>query len=670
MTVPRALLALLVALGCVLASDAATARTRVLLVGVSEYPNFPAEKQLKAPANDVRRMQAALQARGIAGADIAVLADGVEGAAGVPTRAAILAGLERLAQEAERGDLVIFYASGHGTRQPSRTRLKVDGLDQVFLPRDAAPPGPGAAPNRFETVIAGPDFGERLDAIRARGADVWFILDSCFSGSASRAVGDGVHDKKIALEDIGLATAGALSPETTTVLADLAPALPAGSGRLTAFYASQPNETAREVALPPGAPADKRVWGSIFTTALTEALRRAPALSYRQLMVETGRVLRADAAFQARQTPSFEGDGMDGALPGAAGTASAPAWRVNAGVLHAGQIEGGEAGAGNCRHTPPPNNLPGGARRYHSFDAWQEQAKTKNQLDLWDEVVALHAQILGWFEEPRLYNKIGFLVACGTPIGSILGWAQGADDQSAPAKSAFEALLNQRIRTALQADINDDLDALHYASRADYDKLQRILLLFNIATCRGRFPFEHHVGQAWSLEHIHAQQAQKLNRVEQWETWLQAHRQALQTIQTEHNAAAIAPLLAAINTALPTVHTRQFDQEQFNALAGGILLVLNNGVAEEADHSLANLALLQHGANAALSNAVFEVKRQRVLDMDKRGDYIPAATRNVFLKYYTPADKLQPHFWGEDDKTAYLAHIKTTLTAYLQKTTP
>ncbi len=311
-----------------------------------------------------------------------------------------------------------------------------------------------------------------------------------------------------------------------------------------------------------------------------------------------------------------------------------------------------------------------GARRYHSFDAWQEQAKTQKQLDLWDAVVALHAQILGWFEEPRLYNKIGFLVACGTPIGSILGWAQGTDGQSAPAKSAFEALLNQRIRAALQADINDDLDALHYESRVDYEKLQRILLLFNIATCRGRFPFEHHVGQAWSLEHIHAQQAQKLNRVEQWNTWLQAHRQALQTIQTEHNAAAIAPLLAAINTALPTVHTRQFDQEQFNALAGGILLALNNGVAEEADHSLANLALLQHGANAALSNAVFEVKRQRVLDMDKRGDYIPAATRNVFLKYYTPADKLQPHFWGEDDKTAYLAHIKTTLTAYLQKTTP
>ncbi len=307
-----------------------------------------------------------------------------------------------------------------------------------------------------------------------------------------------------------------------------------------------------------------------------------------------------------------------------------------------------------------------GALRYHTFDAWQEKAKTQEQLALWDEVVALHAQIMGWFEAPRLYNKIGFLVDCGTPIGKILGWAQGADGQSAPAKSTFEALLNQRIRAALQTNIDDDLDALHYESRTDYEKLQRILLLFNIATCRGRFPFENHVGQAWSLEHIHAQHAQKLNRAEQWDTWLRIHHQALQTIQTEHNTATIGPLLQAIAAVLPTVHTRQFVQEDFNTLAGSILLMLNNGVVEEADHSLSNLALLQPDANAALNNAVFEVKRQRILDMDKRGDYIPAATRNVFLKYYTPADKLQPHFWGEDDKTPYLAHIQATLTAYLQ----
>lgn len=343
-------LALLVALGCSVAAQAVGAKTLALLVGVSDYPGLPADKQLKAPANDVRRMQLALKARGVAPEDMAVLADGVDGSAGSPTRAAIMAGLERMAGAAQKGDLVIFYASGHGTRQPSRTALKVDGLDQVFLPRDAAPPKPGAttgeARNRFENAIAGPDFGARLDTIRSRGADVWFILDSCFSGSASRAVGDGVHDKKIAPEDIGLSASSAMTPEKTTVLADLAPALPPGSGRLTAFYASQPNETAREVALPPGAPMDKRVWGSIFTTALADALQRAPAFTYRHLMVETGRVLRADAAFQARQTPSFEGDGMDGMVPGGTGGAGpSTVWRVGGGILHAGQIEGVEKGA-------------------------------------------------------------------------------------------------------------------------------------------------------------------------------------------------------------------------------------------------------------------------------------------------------------------------------------
>ena len=87
---------------------------------------------------------------------------------------------------------------------------------------------------------------------------------------------------------------------------------------------------------------------------------------------------------------------------------------------------------------------------------------------------------------------------------------------------------------------------------------------------------------------------------------------------------------------------------------------------EGADHSIANLALLSHGANAALGNAVFEVKRSKVLAMDKAGDYIPTATRNVFLKYYTDAGRLQPHFWGEADKTAYLREIKDKLASYLQ----
>lgn len=300
-----------------------------------------------------------------------------------------------------------------------------------------------------------------------------------------------------------------------------------------------------------------------------------------------------------------------------------------------------------------------GARRYHTFYALQDEAQ-KNSLKFWDNVVALHAQIMGWFEEPRWYNKIGFLVACGRSIGEILDLARGQN------KSAFDDALTTSIKATLKTKA-DDLDGtLSYESNIHKVTLQRLLLLFNVETCRERFPFKEHIGQVWSLEHIHAQNAQDLNRADQWGTWLQEHRKALLDIQAEGNTAAIEEILARIDTVTQHLHTPQFGQEEFKVLAGQILLALNNGLVEAADHSIANLALLPHGANAALSNAVFEVKRHKVLKMDKDGDYIPAATRNVFLKYYSPEDKLQPHFWSESDKDAYLQTIKKTLTAYLQ----
>lgn len=302
---------------------------------------------------------------------------------------------------------------------------------------------------------------------------------------------------------------------------------------------------------------------------------------------------------------------------------------------------------------------PTGAHLHHTFDALRVQAEDDG-LVFWDQVVALHAQVLGWFEEPHWHNKIGFLVACGRPLAELLQLAQGQR------KRDFDAALTARIKATLDTRADELGGVLHYENNGHKAKLQRLLLLFNIEVFRDRFPFKEHVGTAWSLEHIHAQNAQDLVRAEQWETWLREHRQALHDIHTPDNAATIGPLLDRIDAAAAQLHTPRFGLKEFQPLAGQILLALNDGVEEEADHSIANLALLSHGANAALSNAVFEVKRSKVLAMDRRGDYLPAATRNVFLKYYAPADRLQPHFWSAADKAAYLRAIQLTLADYLQ----
>ena len=63
---------------------------------------------------------------------------------------------------------------------------------------------------------------------------------------------------------------------------------------------------------------------------------------------------------------------------------------------------------------------------------------------------------------------------------------------------------------------------------------------------------------------------------------------------------------------------------------------------------------------------MFEVKRRDIIRRDKAGSYIPACTRNVFLKYYTETGNQQLHFWSGADRQAYLAAIQKAVEPYLQ----
>ena len=90
-------------------------------------------------------------------------------------------------------------------------------------------------------------------------------------------------------------------------------------------------------------------------------------------------------------------------------------------------------------------------------------------------------------------------------------------------------------------------------------------------------------------------------------------------------------------------------------------------------HSISNLALLANGHNSVLSNSAFEVKRRRILALDRQGAYIPICTRQVFLKYYTDADAQQFHFWSTKDRNAYLSAIlspESGVGSYLTKEQP
>jgi len=292
-----------------------------VLIGASTYPNLAERFWLKGPANDVdliRRFLTGNPSLPFAPENIIVLADGVEDAR-PPTLAAIRSAMADLTTRVQPGDFVYLHFSGHGTQAPALDpTTELDGLDEVFLPYDVGP-----WDDTIGTVQNGlidDEVGTMLDALRARGADVWVVFDSCHSGTATRAApsGDDVRQRQLpagalSIPDAAIARAEAAAMAQTRALTPDPRSRPepplvfpgtAGQGSLVAFFAAQTVETTPEKNMPEGFP-DKRVQG-VFTFTLFQALAERPGITYRQLAQEVLR--KYTTGNLARSTPLFEGD--------------------------------------------------------------------------------------------------------------------------------------------------------------------------------------------------------------------------------------------------------------------------------------------------------------------------------------------------------------------------
>ncbi len=68
-----------------------------------------------------------------------------------------------------------------------------------------------------------------------------------------------------------------------------------------------------------------------------------------------------------------------------------------------------------------------------------------------------------------------------------------------------------------------------------------------------------------------------------------------------------------------------------------------------------------------ISNSIFEVKRDKVMEMDKAGAFIPLATKRVFLKYYANENSRHYSVWTATEREAYLKEIEKCIETYKQE---
>ena len=267
----------------------------------------------------------------------------------------------------------------------------------------------------------------------------------------------------------------------------------------------------------------------------------------------------------------------------------------------------------------------------------------------------------GWYEDHDLYHKIGYLITSGTSLHKI--FAISRDKK----KDEFNAALDELIKKSVA--ISGNYAELSYEKPLDYKRISTLLLLFNVESVRKtdghaqRFPFDkfkHNKGNnvTWSLEHIHAQQSEGMKTQEVWKKWLELHIPSVKDIGGDHSE--------LIDEMQNAIDMDKLERSVFETIQQKVLNILSVSGNTEYMHSIANLALLNTADNAALNNSTFDVKRNDIIKMDKKGQYIPFCTKMVFLKYYTPSEDNQLHFWGQADRIAYVKAINDVLTDYIE----
>lgn len=327
---------------CLVAAPALARENYALLIGANQYPSLEERWWLKGPANDVQLVAQYLTTEApvaFAADNVTVLSDGVAGA-GTPTLAAIRGAFAELTAKVEAGDFVYLHFSGHGTQAPALDpATELDGLDELFLPVDIGPWSNQVG--EVQNALVDDEIGALIDALRAKGANVWAVFDSCHSGTATRAVEtDDVRVRQLPPEALGIDLDGvevsrSVDPRATEAPFDGG----SGEGSFVAFFAAQTNEVTPEKNLPKGKPGRKPQ--GVFTWTLMEVLAEYPNATYGQVGQE---VLRRYAVKNlAKSTPLFEGD-LDQVVFGGEGGARVSQWLAEVSqtgfVIPAGELHG------------------------------------------------------------------------------------------------------------------------------------------------------------------------------------------------------------------------------------------------------------------------------------------------------------------------------------------
>lgn len=315
---------------------------------------------------------------------------------------------------------------------------------------------------------------------------------------------------------------------------------------------------------------------------------------------------------------------------------------------------------------------PGGYSIFHEFDrrlrgdgtsAWTEWAKVKRTF----------LTLTEWFEDPVMHHLVGFLASPkrGKSHEALLEVVRIA--ANAKSKQEIRALLRRKILQkvlpgrgsakageTLRQTISRELTDMEYSS--SNERILGVLLLFNLLTLMAsgttaRFPFGAYKREDWDIEHIRSVVSRMPQRVDEQKAWL------ARVVEFFGGDKCADPL---VRQADALIYAEKFDSVAFAKLFEQLREQHDPGQDVDIDNGIGNLTLLDAQTNRSYGNAMFPLKRQRVMQRDMTGGFVPLCTKNVFLKYYSPSvDRML--VWNKADSQAYAEAIAERLAAFFEE---
>lgn len=318
---------------------------------------------------------------------------------------------------------------------------------------------------------------------------------------------------------------------------------------------------------------------------------------------------------------------------------------------------------------------------YHKYlEQYTSRKNNKQIAELdWTKVNDLFNELFEWYNDRELFHLVGFIIYEEIQIIAEIDKLYRAVSN----KNYFKAKLKKIIWDYLQ---KFNLDTMIYGT--NNKQIETILVLHNVINYHFtdqyyRFPFNRlKLEQGWSLEHIHAQNTDHFEKIEDIRNWIEDIQKLANNYQeveriNESNLKELNNKISGIQKKLREPDIKS-DNRELKALVEELDEKATGYFNKD---NLNNLCLLDRKTNSSIGNRFFAEKKEIILEIDKMSleeyntkynkkekekPFIPLASKHVFLKYFTEVGNVNMTLWGAQDRIDYLINIQSGIDHFLK----